>query len=359
MSAPKGLGEVTMEVIDLRSDTVTKPTPEMREAMSTAEVGDDVYSEDPTVNRLEERAAEVFGMEAAIFVPTGSMGNQIALRLHTEPGREVVCESRAHVLDWEMGMAAMFSGCQLRTVQGERGILRWKDIEPALATTGLYYKAQTGLIWVENTHNMAGGSVTPLAVMRELRDGAHGRGLPIHLDGARVFNASTALKTDVATLTAGYDSVNFCLSKGLCAPVGSLLVSSRKNIDKARRIRKALGGGMRQAGVLAAAGLIALDVMSKRLDDDHANAKLLAQKIADVDGISVDPAEVETNIVIFRTEFDAPAYVASLKERGVLASAINANTVRFVTHHDVSQEQCACAGEIAVDVAAEMLLETA
>jgi threonine aldolase len=346
---------MSMSVIDLRSDTVTKPTPEMREAMAHAEVGDDVYSEDPTVNRLEARAAEVFGMEAAIFVPTGSMGNQIALRMHTEQGKEVVCESRAHVLDWEMGMAAVFSGCQLRTVQGNRGILRWSDVEPALATTGLYYKAQTGLIWVENTHNMAGGSVTPLAVMRELRDGAHDRGLPIHLDGARVFNAATALKTDVATLTAGYDSVNFCLSKGLCAPVGSLLVSSKKNIETARRLRKALGGGMRQAGVLAAAGLIALDVMSKRLADDHANAKLIAERIATVEGISLDPTEVETNIVIFRTAFDAPAFVAALKEQGVLASALSASTVRFVTHHDVDQDACVKAAEVVEKAAAQIL----
>jgi len=344
-----------MSVIDLRSDTVTKPTSEMREAMAHAEVGDDVYSEDPTVNRLEARAAEVFGMEAAIFVPTGSMGNQIALRMHTEQGKEVVCESRAHVLDWEMGMAAVFSGCQLRTVQGNRGILRWNDIEPALATTGLYYKAQTGLIWVENTHNMAGGSVTPLAVMRELRDGAHDRGLPIHLDGARVFNAATALNTDVATLTAGYDSVNFCLSKGLCAPVGSLLVSSKKNIETAWRLRKALGGGMRQAGVLAAAGLIALDVMSTRLAEDHANAKLIAERIATVEGISLNPAEVETNIVIFRTAFDAPAFVAALKEQGVLASALNASTVRFVTHHDVDRAACVKAAEVVVQVAAQIL----
>ena len=344
-----------MSVIDLRSDTVTKPTPEMREAMAYAEVGDDVYSEDPTVNRLEARAAEVFGMEAAIFVPTGSMGNQIGLRMHTEQGKEVVCESRAHVLDWEMGMAAVFSGCQLRTVQGTRGILRWADIEPALATTGLYYKAQTGLIWVENTHNMAGGSVTPLAVMQELRDGAHDRGLPIHLDGARVFNAATALKTDVATLTAGYDSVNFCLSKGLCAPVGSLLVSSKKNIETARKLRKALGGGMRQAGILAAAGLIALDVMSKRLADDHANAKLIAERIAPVDGITLDPTDVETNIVIFRTAFDATAFVAALKEQGVLASALNASTVRFVTHHDVDSKACATAAEVVAKVAAQIL----
>jgi threonine aldolase len=343
----------TQSIIDLRSDTVTKPTPEMRAAMANAEVGDDVYSEDPTINRLEARAAEVFGREAAIFVPTGSMGNQIALRLHTQPGREVVCESRAHVLDWEMGMAAVFSGCQLRTVAGQRGVLRWKDIEPALATTGLYYKAQTGLIWVENTHNMAGGTVTPLAIMRELRDGARGRGLPIHLDGARVFNAATALKTDVATLTEGYDTVNFCLSKGLCAPVGSLLVGTAEHIRQARMLRKALGGGMRQAGILAAAGLIALEEMPKRLQEDHASAKQLAQAVAKMEGITIDPADVESNIVIFATAFDAPSFVAALKQNGVLASALSSNSVRLVTHRDVDRAACARAAEIMQGVAQE------
>ena len=325
----------------------------MRSAMATADVGDDVYSEDPTINKLEARAAEIFGREASLFVPTGSMGNQIALRLHTQPGREVVCESRAHVLDWEMGMAAVFSGCQLRTVAGQRGVLRWKDIEPALATTGLYYKAQTGLIWVENTHNMAGGTVMPLAIMSELRDGAHGRGLPIHLDGARIFNAATALGTDVATLTAGYDTVNFCLSKGLCAPVGSLLVGTAEHIRQARVLRKALGGGMRQAGVLAAAGLIALEEMPKRLHEDHANAKLLAQALADVDGITIDPEDVETNIVIFSTAFDAPAYVAALKQNGLLASALTAHSVRLVTHRDVDAAACHRAAAIMAEVAIE------
>lgn len=342
-----------MTTIDLRSDTVTKPTPEMRAAMAAAEVGDDVYSEDPTVNRLEERAAEMFGKEAAIFVPTGSMGNQIALRMHTEPGREVVCEARAHVLDWEMGMAAIFSGCQLRTVQGTRGVMRWTDIEPALSTSGLYYKSQTGLIWVENTHNMAGGSVTPVDIMGELRDGAHDRGLPIHLDGARVFNAATALKVDVATLTAGYDSVNFCLSKGLCAPVGSVLVSSRKNIEKARSLRKALGGGMRQAGVLAAAGLIGLETMSKRLAEDHANAKQIAVVLSQVEGLELDPADVETNIVIFKTTFDAAALVSNLKQQGVLASALSPRSVRLVTHHDVSEQQCADAARVIANTATQ------
>jgi threonine aldolase len=327
----------------------------MRAAMASAEVGDDVYSEDPTLNKLEARAAEIFGREAAIFVPTGTMGNQMALRLHTEPGKEVVCESRSHVLDWEMGMAAVFSGCQLRTVVGKRGIVRWADVEPALATSGLYYKAQTSLIWVENTHNMAGGTVTPLAVMCELVDGAHDRGLPIHLDGARVFNAATALGTDVATLTRGFDTVNFCLSKGLCAPVGSLLVGTAEHIRKARMLRKALGGGMRQAGVLAAAGLIALEEMPKRLHEDHANAKLLAAAVAQIEGLSIDPAEVETNIVIFGTVGDAAPMVAAMKARGVLASAIGPRSVRLVTHADVSAEECRLAAEMIAEVASGAL----
>ena len=340
-------------IIDLRSDTVTKPTPEMRAAMAAAEVGDDVYGEDPTINRLEARAAEVFGREAAIFVPTGSMGNQIALRLHTQQGQEVVCEARSHVMDWEMGMAAVFSGCQLRTVPGQRGVLRWKEMEPALATSGLYYRAQTGLIWIENTHNMAGGTVTPLHIMRELADGAHGRGLPIHLDGARVFNAAAALNTDVATLTQGFDTVNFCLSKGLCAPVGSLLVGTAEHIRRARPLRKALGGGMRQAGILAAAGLIALEEMPQRLHEDHANARLLAQAVSMAEGVDIDPADVETNIVIFSTQGDAPALVAAMRERGVLASAIGPHSIRLVTHRDVDTAACRHAAEVIQSVAAE------
>ncbi len=345
----------TSDLIDLRSDTVTKPTAAMRAAMAAAEVGDDVYGEDPTINRLEARAAEVFGREAALFVPTGSMGNQIALRLHTQQGQEVVCESRAHVMDWEMGMAAVFSGCQLRTVVGQRGILRWHDVEPVLATTGLYYRAQTGLIWVENTHNMAGGTVTPLAVVRELVEGAHGRGLPIHLDGARVFNAATALGVSVAELTRGFDTVNFCLSKGLCAPVGSMLVGTAEHIRKARPLRKAMGGGMRQAGVLAAAGLIALEEMPRRLHEDHANAKLLAEALSREEGLHIEPQHVETNIVIFTTESDAPGMVAAMAERGVRASAIGPKTIRLVTHRDVDTAACERAAGVIAGVAQSML----
>ena len=344
----------TENIIDLRSDTVTKPTPEMRAAMASADVGDDVYGEDPTVNRLEHLAAETFGKEAALFVPTGSMGNQIALRLHTQQGQEVVCESRAHVMDWEMGMAAVFSGCQLRAVAGKRGILQWQDIEPALATTGLYYKAQTGLIWTENTHNMAGGTVTPLAVMQELAAGAHSRGLPIHLDGARVFNAAAALHTDVATLTRDYDTVNFCLSKGLCAPVGSMLVGTAEMIRRARPLRKALGGGMRQAGILAAAGLIALEQMPARLHEDHGNAKLLAEALSRVEGIGIHPDEVDTNIVIFTTEMSAASLVESMGKEGVLASAVGPRSIRLVTHRDVNAAACKRAAAIISGLAAPM-----
>lgn len=327
-------------VIDLRSDTVTKPTAAMRAAMANAEVGDDVYGEDPTVNELERRAAEMLGREAAIYVPTGSMGNQIALRLHTQPGNEVVCEANAHVIDWEMGMAAMFSGCQLRVVQGARGVLRWSDIEPMLKTAGLYYQSQTGLVWIENTHNMAGGTVTPVAVMNEIAEGAHARGLPVHLDGARVFNAAVAAGVDVATLTRGFDTVNFCLSKGLCAPVGSILTGTTAMMARARVVRKALGGGMRQVGIMAAAALIALNEMPQRLHEDHANARTMAEAIAAIEGLSVDLTSVETNIVFFSAPGRAIAMVAAMKAHGVLASAIGADRVRLVTHREVDAAMC-------------------
>src|SRR5215472_951065 len=334
-------------MIDLRSDTVTLPTPAMREAMATAEVGDDVYGEDPTINRLEQTAAEIFGREAAIFVPTGTMGNQIANRLHTQHGQEVICESRSHILDWEMAMVSAFSGCVPRTVQGDRGVLSWESIRRAIAPK-IYYRAPTGLIALENTHNMAGGTVTPVDVFEEIWAGAREAKLPVHLDGARVFNAATALGVDVATLTRGFDTVMFCLSKGLGAPVGSMLVGSREVIDRARVFRKSLGGGMRQAGVLAAAGLIALEDMPKRLGEDHANARLLAEAIARCDAAEIDPTEVQTNIVIFslREDGDAVALVRELREKRVLASAIGPHAVRLVTHYDVRREDCERAASV-------------
>jgi threonine aldolase len=329
-----------VNVIDLRSDTVTKPTEKMRAVMAAAEVGDDVYGEDPTVNRLEERAAEIFGREAAIFVPTGTMGNQIAIRMHTDHGQEVICEARSHILDWEMAMVAAYSGCVPRTVAGERGVLRWEQIERAIAPK-IYYRAQTALVAIENTHNMAGGTVTPLAVMEEICNGAKSAGLKTHLDGARIFNAAVALGVEVSKLTKGFDTVMFCLSKGLGAPVGSMLVGSRNDIDRARVFRKALGGGMRQAGVLAAAGLIALEEMTARLAEDHANARMMAEKIAACSGVEVDLESVQTNIVFFRMKKGgAPELVAALKKDGILCSAIGSDSVRLVTHYDVSREEC-------------------
>jgi len=342
-------------MIDLRSDTVTKPSKAMRLAMMDAEVGDDVYGEDPSINKLEARSAEVFGREAAIFVPTGSMGNLIAARIHTQHGQEVICESRAHILDWEMAQVAAYCGCLARTVYADRGILTWDAIKPAISPK-IYYRAQTGLIWCENSANIAGGTVSSLANNEEIWAGAKAAGLPVHLDGARVFNAAVALGIDVATLTSGFDTVMFCLSKGLGAPVGSMLVSSKENIAKARVFRKALGGGMRQAGVLAAAGLIALEEGPKRLAEDHANARLLAEAVAEVPGVEIDLADVETNIVIFKlTGGDAAGFVAELKRQGVIASAIGPDAVRFVTHCDVSREDCVQAASVAVEVLGAMV----
>jgi len=343
-------------IIDLRSDTVTKPTAAMRAAMAAAEVGDDVYSEDPTVNRLEARAAEIFGREAAIFVPTGSMGNQIAIKLHTQPGQEVICEARGHIVDWEMAMVSAFSGCHLRTVPGDRGVLTWEQIRTAIAPK-IYYRPQTGLISLENSHNMAGGTVTSQEVYEEIWCGARDAGIPIHLDGARVFNAATALNIPVAELTSGFSSVMFCLSKGLCAPVGSILVGARKFIERARSVRKMLGGGMRQAGVIAAAGLIALEEMPSRLHEDHANARLLAQGVAALPGVDIDLATVQTNIVIFSVGgiSDVSPLLAQLKKRGVLAGSAAANQIRYVTHRDVDKKACEEALRITAEVLTQVL----
>ena len=335
--------------IDLRSDTVTKPTPAMRAAMAAAEVGDDVYGEDPTINRLEARAAEIFGREAGLFVPSGTMGNQTAIRLNTQHGQEIVCEARSHIVEWEIAMASAFSGCQLRTVPAERGILTWSAIKPHI-TGKHYHRAPTGLIALENTHNMAGGTVTPLAVMEEIWAGAKEHGLPVHLDGARIFNASEALGVGVREFTRGFTTVMFCLSKGLGAPVGSMLVGSFDQMDRARLIRKALGGGMRQAGILAAAGLIALEEGPKQLRQDHANARLLAEAIAQTPA-GINPDTVQTNIVIFRLpNGNADAFAAQLKARGILASALYGDSIRFVTHRDVDRAACEEAARITVEL---------
>src|SRR5215469_777074 len=286
----------TQRAIDLRSDTVTRPTPEMRRAMAEAEVGDDVYLEDPTMNRLQERAAQIFEREAAIFVPSGTMGNQIAVKVHTHHGQEIICEERAHFINLESATVAAFSGCQPRPIYGEDGALTWAQIKKKIAPPA-YYRSQTGLIWLENTLSLAGGTIFPQAQADEICDSAHELGLPVHLDGARIFNATAALEKPVAEITRKFDSIMFCLSKGLCAPVGSMLVGSKAFIDKARVYRKALGGGMRQAGVLAAAGLIALQEMPARLLEDHENARVLAEGLARVAGIKI--GKTPTNILVF------------------------------------------------------------
>jgi threonine aldolase len=340
-------------VIDLRSDTVTKPTPEMRAAMAAAEVGDDVYLDDPTANKLQARAAEIFGREAALFVPSGTMGNQIAIRVHTSPGQEVITEGNAHIYEFEMAAMAAISGVLARPVPAPDGILDWESIRKAIRPR-IYYRAQTGLIALENTHNMAGGSVYSGEQIDTICGHAHDAGFPVHLDGARIFNAAIALKTDVATLTRGCDSVMFCLSKGLSAPVGSMLVGSAQFIEKARSVRKMLGGGMRQVGVLAAAGLIALEEMPAKLAEDHRNARLLSELLKEIPGFDVDPAKVCTNILmagIAGTGTEAADLVERLKLRCVLISALDQTRLRLVTHHDVTRDQILqAAGEIGAAV---------
>ncbi len=338
--------------IDLRSDTVTKPTAAMRRAMAEAEVGDDVYGEDPTVNRLEQRAAEILGKEAGLFVPTGTMGNTVAVKVHTRHGQEVICEARSHVLNYELAMMGWFSGCLARPIFAEDGILRWDAIRREIRPLGPHW-APTGLIEIENTHNMAGGTVMPVDVIDEICDGAHERGLKVHMDGARVFNAAAALGRPVSEIAGKVDTVMFCLSKALGAPAGSMVVGEAAAIDEARLYRKRLGGGMRQAGVLAAAGLIALEEKPARLHEDHANARLLALGLSRLPVISVDPSRVQTNIVIFdiaRTGMPTAAFSARLKERGVLANGINATQVRMVTHYDVTRADCETALEAVGEV---------
>ena len=330
-------------MIDLRSDTVTKPTPEMRRAMMEAEVGDDVYGEDPTVNRLEQRAAEISGKEAALFVPTGTMGNTIGVKLHTEPGQEVICDSRAHVLDYELAMVAWFSSCVVRAIPTEDGILSWDAVRPRIRPLGPHW-APTGLIEIENTHNMAGGTIYPLRTIREICDGAHERGVKVHMDGARVFNAAAAMGLPVRDIAAPVDTVMFCLSKALGAPVGSMLAGPAALIAKGRLYRKRLGGGMRQAGVLAAAGLIALEETPKRLPEDHCNSKFLAEGLSHIPGVQADPAKVATNIVVFDvsgTGLASAEISARLKSRGVLINGINERQMRAVTHYDVDRAACA------------------
>jgi threonine aldolase len=327
-------------VVDLRSDTVTRPTAEMRRAMADAEVGDDVYGEDPTVNRLELRAAEIFGKEAALFVPTGCMGNLISIKVWTHHGDEVICDELGHVNLYELASMSAIAGCMPRVARGQDGLLTWKQIE-AVIRPKIYYDSQTALICLENTHNMAGGIVYPTTQIDDICDHAHAVGLKVHLDGARVFNAAVALGESVAHITRKVDSVMFCLSKGLGAPVGSLIVGTRVFIEKGRIYRKMFGGGMRQAGVLAAAGLVALERSPKRLHIDHENARRLAEGVAEIRNLRIDPKKVRTNIVIFdcsKTGKTAVELCEALSLRGVWAQDTALYSVRFVTHCDLNRE---------------------
>jgi len=326
-------------MIDLRSDTVTKPTPAMRKAMAEAEVGDDVYREDPTVARLEARAAEILGKPAALFVPTGSMGNTIATKLHTHHGQEVICDDKAHVLDWELAMAAWFSGCVVRAVPTPNGILSWSAIEPALKKPG-GFNAPTAMVNLEHPHNMGGGTLYKIEAIDDIATQAHARNLKVHMDGARLFNAATATGLAPARIVANVDTVMTCLSKGLGAPVGSLLAGPADLMAQARTYRKHLGGGMRQAGILAAAGLIALEQSPSRLHEDHANARLLAE------AVGLDPATIQTNIVIFEIQTAPTEFLANLKQQGILASHIGGQRIRLVTHYDVSRQDCETAATI-------------
>ncbi len=331
-------------MIDLRSDTVTKPTPEMRKAMAQAEVGDDVYGEDPTVTRLEELAAAKLEREAALFVPTGSMGNQIAVHVWTHPGSEVIIEARGHIFNFEMGAMAALSGALPRPITTNDGLLRPEQVEAAI-NPKVSYRTPTRLLCLENTHNLWSGLPMPKGLKDELVAVAHKHGLKVHLDGARIFNAAAALETTAAELARGCDSVMFCLSKGLAAPVGSMLVGDADFIAEARRVRKLFGGGMRQVGVLAAAGIVALTTMVDRLAEDHCRARRLAEGLAELPGVILDPQCIKTNIVVFRlTRPDllgdrevAPnvRFVAAMKAQGVLCGAFGQDEVRMVTHYHI------------------------
>jgi threonine aldolase len=317
-------------VIDLRSDTLTRPTEAMRAAMARAEVGDDVYGEDPTVRVLEERVAELFGHEAAVFTPTGSMANVLAVRAIVSAGQEVLCESRAHIVRAELGAHAAYSGITSRTWEHPRGQLDLDAVRRLFAPDMGVYFVPTAAISVENTHNFAGGAVLPLADLRDLREFATAAGAQVHMDGARVWNAHVATGTPLREYGAVADVLGVCLSKGLGAPIGSLMVGSTDAVAEARVWRKRMGGGMRQVGILAAAGLHALDHHVERLADDHAHARLLAEAAGG------DPDAVDTNIVVVERP-DAPSYVARAREAGVLVSAVGPTTVRMVTHLDVDR----------------------
>jgi len=327
------------EYSDFRSDTVTKPTPEMRRAMADAEVGDDVFGDDPSINKLEDQAAAILGKEAALFVPSGTMGNAIAIKTWTQELDEVILEERSHIYNMESTQMTFIARVTPRPLSSDRGAMRPDEVERNIRKPSVH-TPRTSLICVENTHNNWSGAVLPLENLRAIKEISDDHGIRLHIDGARIFNASVASGVPVKTYAAYADSVTFCLSKGLSAPVGSVLVGPRDFIDHGRRLRKALGGGMRQAGILAAPGLLALTCMVDRLADDHRRAKRLAEALADMPGIGLDPENIQTDIIIFG--FDHPRLTISgileeLHRRGILALAV-AGGIRFVTNKDIDDE---------------------
>ncbi len=325
-------------MIDLRSDTVTKPTPAMRQAMMAAEVGDDVFGEDPTVNALQEKVAQLLGQEAAIFVPSGTMANQLSIKAHTQPGDEVIIEAGAHAMNFEGGAGAVLSGVQFFGLPGQRGIIDVSQVEAAIRPDDAHFPVSR-LIIIENTHNRGGGTVFPLSKILEIRELANKRGLKMHMDGARLWNACVASGISPAQYAAPFDSISVCLSKGLGCPAGSLVAGSKEFIKKVHRLRKMVGGGMRQIGFLAAAGIYALDHHIERLEEDHRKAKKLACGLAEIKNIAINPAEVETNILYFDVspaERTAQEVVWACRQKGVLLHATGKTRIRCVTHLDVS-----------------------
>ena len=326
------------EFVELRSDTFTKPTPEMRRAMADAEVGDDVWGEDPTANALQDQCAALFGKEAGLFVPSGSMGNETAIKALTNPGEEIIVEASAHVIEAEVGAPATISQVIVRALPGPRGVFDLDELADAIRLPSRFF-THTSLVCLENTHQGSGGAVVPIEAFRDMAKVARDRGIRVHLDGARIFNASVASGVHVREYAAEVDTLSFCFSKGLGAPVGSMLLGQKDVIDRARRVRKMLGGGMRQVGVLCAAAKVALETGVERLAEDHANAKRLALGIAHVWPGSIDPGDVETNILYVRTgDRDAEVTAGALKEKGVLVGPMGARRLRLVTHRDVDAQ---------------------
>jgi len=356
MASDNGEHSMTEPPIDLRSDTVTRPTPEMRAAIAAAEVGDDVIDVDPTVERLQQRCAEILGKEAAIYMPSGSMTNQIAIRLHCQPGDEFICEADCHIYNYEQAAFAQLSGIATRTVQGDFGVLHVDQLRDLIRPEN-DHMVRTRLVTLENTHNRGAGRIQPYDNVVEICRWAREHGLRRHLDGARLFNAVIATGVPAAEWAKHFDTVSVCFSKGLGAPVGSALAGPQELIRLARRHRKVFGGGMRQAGMIAAGALYALEHHIDRLADDHASARILADAVRQCDGLRLEPEQIDTNMIIFRVDSalgTAAEFVQALREHGVLVLATSPVKIRAVTHLDIDQSQARRAGEIIRQVAAEM-----